>query len=236
MRKVHKISVICIVIFVMWVMNGVGAKAASKEELKQLWYETNDYPIDVSDEGWYDFGIEDMFDILNPPQELLNSLPSQKLAELMMNYPYLWVLPSYEYENRSWFFDFISGSTIFKELLERKDGIKCLLEAYRNTGISVELLNSDQQIIWKHNKSVNAEIFGCQFINYYEDSFEQEERMLAMQIKEEKTELYSGLEFDLTKKYLSFDINRNDKSEEIKKQLGYLIGAIKKFLWFYSFI
>lgn len=227
MRKVYKISILCIMAFVMWIVNGVEVKAASKEELKQLWYETNDYPIDVRDEEWYDFGIKDMFDILNPPQELINDYSSQKLADLMMNHPYLWVLPSYEIDNRNWFFDYISESTIYKELLERKDGKKCLLESYRNTDISIELLNSDQQIIWKLNKSVNAEIFGCQFINYYEDSFEEEERILAKQIKEEKTDLYSELEYDLTKQYLSFDINRNDKSTEFKNYLDNLIGTIR---------
>ncbi|MCR4599067.1 MAG: hypothetical protein K5678_08550, partial [Acetatifactor sp.] len=76
----------CVLAAAVFVVFGTKALATDKDELKRRWYETNDYPIAVGDEGWYDYGMMDMFDILNPPQELLESYSSSKLADLMMTY------------------------------------------------------------------------------------------------------------------------------------------------------
>ena len=207
MRKDYclRICMTSIAIIMLCMAFGKVAKASNKVELKQLWYETNDYPISTESEEWYDYGMEDMFDILNPPQELLNSYSSEKLAELMLKHPYLWVLPTYEFDNRQLFFAYIRNSDIFNELMLRDDGITRLLEAYRDTAIDLDLLNSDLYVIWKLNQTVNAEIFGCQFINLNIESFSTEERMLANQIKEEKRDTYSNLIYYDTKLYLNFE-------------------------------
>ena len=64
----------CVLAAAVFVVFGTKALAADKDELKRRWYETNDYPIAVGDEGWYDYGMMDMFDILNPPHIGVSSM------------------------------------------------------------------------------------------------------------------------------------------------------------------
>ena len=66
-RKLMMNYAACVLAAAVFVVFGTKALAADKDELKRRWYETNDYPIAVGDEGWYDYGMMDMFDILNPP-------------------------------------------------------------------------------------------------------------------------------------------------------------------------
>ncbi|MBR4608368.1 MAG: hypothetical protein IKO41_19345 [Lachnospiraceae bacterium] len=216
-----RIGMLSLLTFVLFISFGTTAQAYNKVELKQLWYETNDYPITVEDEEWYDYGMLDMFDILNPPQELLETYSAQKLAGLMMTHPYLWVLPSYEFEDKDYFFGYIQNSNIYTELFNRSDGVKNLLTVYRNSAIDLELLNSDPYIVWNLDTKVNAEIFGCQFIRFYAEQFDEEERMLADSIIAEKEQLYRGLEYEDTKRYLSF-------SEEPIKNTSRLAELIYK--------
>ena len=195
-------------------------KAASKEELKQSWYETGEYSVSVDSEEWNKHRMMELIDILNPPEDLLKEYSSEKLASLMMEWPFLWVLPSYEYENKDWFFQFAKHSNIYNELMERPDGKKCLLEAYRNSGIDIQLLNSDPYIIWRLNTKVNAEIFGCQFINFFIHDFDEEELNLSKRIMDEKQLIYDELEHRITKQYLSFIKNQNEQGNETKKKQG----------------
>ncbi len=214
-RKLMVNYAACVLAAAVFMVFGTKALAADKDELKRRWYETNDYPIAVGDEGWYDYGMMDMFDILNPPQELLEAYSSSKLADLMMTYPYLWVLPSYDLENVDYFFDYVQYSDVYTELMSRDDGIKCLLQAYRNSGITLELLNSDPYIVWSLNAKVNAEIFGCQFIRHYEERFDGEEGLLASEIIAEKERLYDGLIYSDAKRYLSFEDEQNAESSRL---------------------
>ena len=197
---------------------GTFVKAIGSEELKQLWYETNEYPVTVDSEEWNLHELTEMIDILNPPQELLEECSTEKLASLMMEYPFLWVLPSYEFENRDMFFRFVQQSSVYNELLKRDDGRKCLLEAYRNTDIDIQLLNSDPYIVWRINMAVNAEIFGCQFINFFIHDFEEEELNLAKQIMDEKWLIYNELEYDITRQYLSFVMVQNEQSRVMTRR------------------
>ncbi len=214
-QKIITNCFLCIFAVMVLMLCGNSTKAASKEELKRIWYETNNYPIAVGDEGWYDYGMMDIFDILNPPQELLESYSSAKLAELMMTYPYLWVLPSYEINNIEYFFGYVQHCDIYKELMDRENGIKSILLAYRNSDISLGLLNSDPYVVWMLNTEVNAEIFGCQFIKHFIDIFDAEEQELANAIIAEKEQLYNDLVYSDTKRYLSFSDEQDSGNRAI---------------------
>lgn len=180
--------------------------AAEVGELKQQWYETHDYPINPESEEWSDYGMADVINILNPPEELLCNFTTKELAELMMDYPYLWVLTSYEYSERDYFFEFIEENCmIYRELLSRDEGIWYLLNEYRNTGFDVELYNKDPYVIWGYHPMANAEVFGCQFIKKYGSEFEEEEYKLSCEIIGEKAESYLSINSDELKQYLSFE-------------------------------
>ncbi len=201
-----KMIVAGIAIFVLSIIfNGMNViNAGEKEDLKQMWYEINDYPLNAQNDDEYYFYMEDALDIMNPPQDLLDSYSSQQLAELVLKHPFLWILPSYDYEMKHMFFGFIQYSDIYCELIRRDDGIMSLLEAYRSTDVDIEMINSEPYIVYTHNAAVNAEIFGCQFINYFADTFNKDEKELADTIKKEKQDIYSNFIYDDTINYLSF--------------------------------
>lgn len=222
MKSIGRISVIVLIILAVICMTRSNeVKASSVEELKSLWYETHNYPMNPDSDEWKKYGLEEAFDILNPPEDLLHSFSTEKLAELMMDNPYLWVLTSYEYENVDYFFSYIQNSDIYNELMSRDDGILCLLKEYRNSNFDVKLCNENPGMLWGYNPMGNAEAFGCQFIIYHINNFNEEEYELCLQVMREKTSLYSELKDKTVKMYLSF-VREQESAQELKKRWYYL--------------
>ena len=122
MKYVKRLFVILILV-VLCLANSREAKAADVEGLKEVWYETRYYPVNPESDEWMEYGLEDTLDILNPPEELLHSFSTEELTELMMDYPFLWMLTSYEYDKMDYFFDFIEyNCDIYNELMSREIG------------------------------------------------------------------------------------------------------------------
>lgn len=205
MKYFKRMSVIAtIILTVMCLAKSSEVKATSVEDLKESWNETHYYPMNLESDQYMKYGLEDALDILNPPEELLHSFSTEELAELMMDYPYLWVLTSYEYDKMDYFFVFIKNCDIYNELMSRDDGVSCLLKEYQKSDFNVNLYNEDPYMVWGYNPIANAEVFGCQFIVYNSSDFDKEEYELCYQVMLEKTDLYSALNDNIAKKYLSF--------------------------------
>lgn len=206
MKYVKRLSVILILV-VLCLANSREAKAADVEGLKEVWYETRYYPVNPESDEWMEYGLEDTLDILNPPEELLHSFSTEELAELMMDYPFLWMLTSYEYDKMDYFFDFIEyNCDIYNELMSREDGVSCLLKEYQKSDFNVNLYNEDPYMVWGYHPMANAEVFGCQFIVYMNNSsdIDEEEAELYSQVMRDKTESYLALHDNIAKEYLSF--------------------------------
>lgn len=206
MKRFRRISISVLMLLIgLFLYNEITVQASSTEIMKEQWYETHDYPISLESRNVNNYGLTETLDILNPPEDLIHTLTTQELAALMMDYPYLWVLGSYDYNERDYFFDFVEENcAIYNELLSREDGIVCLLNEYQNTDFNVRLYNENPYIIWENNPVVNAEVFGCQFIVYNLNTFNDVEMELCYEIVNEKTKLYSAIENNDTKRYLEF--------------------------------
>lgn len=189
-------------------VNSSEVKATDAESLKELWYDTHYYPMNPESGEWMKYGLEEALDILNPPEELLYSFPTEELAKLMMEYPYLWVLTSYEYDKSDYFFDYIKyNCDIYNELMNRDDGVFCLLKEYQKSDFNVNLCNEDPYMVWGYNPMANAEVFGCQFMVYINNTsgIDQDQYELYSQILREKTDLYLALNDNVAKEYLTFE-------------------------------
>lgn len=57
-------------------------------------------------------GLVDSIDILNPPEDILKDYSTEELACLMMDYPLLWLLTSYDYSDKDIFWGLILSSRI----------------------------------------------------------------------------------------------------------------------------
>ena len=107
--------------------------AEDLEEILEKWYELRDYPMKPGDEGWDRMDYGEILKVVNPPQELIDSMSTRELADLMLHYPLLNEMDTEETLR------IMSGkSQIFLELRWRKDGTKELLNALRDIVIDME--------------------------------------------------------------------------------------------------
>ena len=172
-------------------------EVSDDNSLKNTWYETRYYPIYLGNPEWGKHSMDEVFDANNPPHDLLFSMPSEELAALLLESPYLTQMLTYIGEDGhidySTMFGFLElHSDIFYELLRREDGIKAILFHYQNSGVDVQWLDDGNydslDKIWL------AEVLGSQFIRYYSTIFTEEETDLAKQIILEKNNVYLNSE------------------------------------------
>ncbi len=171
--------------------------SSNDDSLKNTWYETRYYPIYMGGPEWGKHGMEETFDVNNPPLDLLFSMPSDELAALLFESPYLTQMLDYFREDGhidySTMFGFLElHSDIFYELLRREDGIMAILEHYQNSGIDIQWFEDENYD--SLDKKWLAEVFGSQFIRSYSVIFTKEETDLAKQIISEKNNVYLNTE------------------------------------------
>lgn len=135
-------------------------------------------------------------------------MTSEELAKLMMDYPHLWVLTSYEFQEKNIFWDYLTNNCdIYIELLNREDGIACLLEEYLLSDFEAEVYNKNPYAIYGYNQTANAEVFGCQFVNHIVCNLDIYDKYydLISKVITEKSEKYALLDENDTKIYLTFE-------------------------------
>lgn len=243
MKKHFCLIIAIFTCFMTCFLNAIVVNATTAEEVKERWYDTRYYPLYQGNEEWQKHDMLDTLDILNPPLDLLFSMSTEELAELMQEYPLMAQITTYfgpdVTQDYVTFFSFVEANcVIFYELLRREDGITCLLEEYRTHELDVEKLNENVHSSLEIMQMWHTEIFGCQFIRYYAHHFTDNEYALASQIIEEKKELYSLLD-DRLLYYLDLpeiepptgeevsDIRTNYlRSEEIQEKEDILAAAL----------
>ena len=177
--------------------NEVQELSSNDDSLKNTWYETRYYPIYMGGPELGKHGMEEIFDVNNPPLDLLFSMPSDELAALLFESPYLTQMLTYFGEDGhidySTMFGFLElHSDIFYELLRREDGIMAILEHYQNSGIDIQWFEDENYD--SLDKKWLAGGFGSQFIRSYSVIFTKEETDLAKQIISEKNNVYLNTE------------------------------------------
>ncbi len=185
-------------------------------EMKNRWRETADYPVKFLEDEWQEtqcgylepviskewkdlekkVGPIGMIDVIDPPEDVINNLSTEELAALMQRWPRLIQVTAYNDDGEKYYIFWgyaETNSGIFRELLSREDGYLCILKEYRRNPFDVEKNNENPYFIGTFDLTNKAEIFGCQFIRYFNQFFTQEEYELATEIIEEKLALYEGL-------------------------------------------
>lgn len=192
MGKYYKVIVWAVVFISFMTINSLHVDAETVEELKNKWYDTRFYPINQGNAEWQKHSMAETLEINNPPYELLLSMTSEELAELVFACPYLSQIASYyntDGENDcGQYFRFLeSQSDIFFELLRREDGILAILLQYQKIGVDSKWFEDEAEFDLDRWFS---EVFGTQFILLYSKVFTKEESDLAKQIISEKNSVY----------------------------------------------
>lgn len=197
MRKLVKIIIISVVSIMALLINSVPVDAATVVELKERWYDTRYYPIYNGNEEWQKHDMIDTLNIWNPPEDLLLSMPTEELAQLMQEHPCLYQMMTYNDEDgrqdyMSLFMFLELHSDIFYEILRREDGITCLMKEYETNDVNLDILGGEHYVFDTTNTHKwYAELFGCQFIMHYSHCFTDDEYAMASRILAEKSVQYS---------------------------------------------
>jgi len=212
-KYLKRIIIIAICLFIFYqgsaVVNAGKEPAVPVEEMKARWYDTHYYPIYYGNEEWQKHDMYDFLDIVNPPEDLLLSMPTNELAKLMQEHPCLPQMNTYlDYDGKidyETLFSFLEvNSDILYELLRREDGITCLLQEYQSNDVDLKKMNEEtydeeSQAKWY------AEMFGCHFIIYYSPLFSESEYIMAREILEEKSKRYYAELEDYQLEYMSLE-------------------------------
>lgn len=197
MKRYLKPIIGIVVCFLIFFSLTLPVDAATVEEVKQRWYDTRYYPIYYGNEEWQKHDMLDALYIMNPPEDLLISMPTEELAQLMQEHPCLYQMMTYYDEDgrqdyMSLFMFLELHSDIFYEILRREDGIICLMKEYETNDVDLDIIGAEPYIYDKENTDKwYAELFGCQFIMHYSHCFTDDEYAMASRILAEKSVQYS---------------------------------------------
>lgn len=179
-----------------------------KEELylkmQDCWRNTSSYPMTDEEIRHCNLSLSETVIILNPPEDVLNSLSTEKLTTLLYEYPCLYLVTSYDLSAIDGFWAFFQNCAIYNELMSRDNGIECILEYYRHSLFDPKQYSTEHDWICKENKDLSAEVFGCQFVNANKNAFGEKELELCEIIIQEKKLIYEDINNDFIKQYLSF--------------------------------
>lgn len=134
-------------------------KAATKWE--DIWYATREYPSKAEETEFSKLSAEEKTDVLNPPQDLLDEMTTNELAELTLRYPLFSVMPWYDDTQKDIQLSIYAGySKIYEEILKRDDHVEAILQAYRN----LELNRNASETEMLTDESWQAEYFVENFV------------------------------------------------------------------------
>ena len=145
--------------------------AEDLQEINEKWMELRDYPMKPGALGWDRLNYEEILKVVNPPRELIDSMSTRELADLMLHNPLLEEMHGFGAEE--YFSLFAGKSAIYEELRWRKDG-------------NVELLNAWRDI----EPEMNAELFVNAYVSVFGSEFTKEEIALYDEIWNERNEKY----------------------------------------------
>ncbi|MBE5861973.1 MAG: hypothetical protein E7295_03890 [Lachnospiraceae bacterium] len=164
-------------------------------ELKKRWYEKKEYPITPKDPTWKLRSLDELYRILTPPDDILKSLTLNELTELVLCYPFLRGYEDYDSARQFFNLFFERRCKVFKELLDRENGLQSLLYAYEANDLNVSALNEEG--LDTEDESVIRELFLCKFVDFYSAlKFHDEEVALYEKIYRKKKAVYDRIEDD----------------------------------------
>ncbi|MCR4961843.1 MAG: hypothetical protein K6A74_10335 [Lachnospiraceae bacterium] len=189
----------------------ISALEQFKLECREKWYETRDYPFRYGDEKWADWenvSFDDTREILNPPEDLLETFTMEELAHLFLNYPLFPYMPWYTDDQTDIFFSIYEEyNPIAAKFMESEERFEYLMKEYRANEFNYAAVEDGSW--WLEDASVWAdEIVICYVLAYGAD-FTDEERDLYCEIRDEKYEKYYSIiddpNDDLSDYYVIFD-------------------------------
>ena len=195
MKRFRRLACVCAIVGVLLTVLvphrvSFAGELKSAAEMKEMWWETKTYPLGYN--TWGNYSMAEAYDIMNPPEEMMDFFSTKELAELTAQWHDFFNGFDYMYM----FMECLEEkSLIFKTLLERPDGIHWMLKTYEACNMTVEngervygpRLGEDGYD-WRTDSE--TEQFFRDFIDVYFYTFSEEDIELYNQIQDEKMARY----------------------------------------------
>ena len=193
--------------------------------LKNLWYQKRNYPDYLADapSGYigYSLGLEitesDYIDILNPPADLLKEFSTQELADMVIRYyTYVWPNFLFQYDHNVLSDGFVDAyftyqeknSSILKELLNRTDGIHCVISSYKDYQIKSYPYDSLGVDLFRNFDDISIEYLTCRFMDRYLDRFTEEDLQYYYAVYDQKKALYDQIQVTAVRELFETKLSR----------------------------
>ncbi len=152
------------------------------------WRSKRDYPLKLGDEDWNEYSFPEKMEILNPPDDLLESFSMDELVELFLTYPLLPYMPSVD-EDRTGFMIIYQGySSIAKKFIESDYRFNYLMKAFADNELDLErFADSDGGFFYIDYWS---DVVTQRYVLAYGENFTEEEKRLYKDVFSEREEKY----------------------------------------------
>lgn len=163
------------------------------------WDVTGVYPIDVYDETWADMTFAEQLETVALPDELVDSLSTEEMAEWVLSYPFLGDIFLFDSAEAS--MDYFSRTSyLFRTFFAREDVIEVLLNKFDELQINYRMLTEDN--VDGSDVFIESGYFKELFLQRYFatviEELSENEKLVLREILEEKYTEKSGICEDFT--------------------------------------
>lgn len=195
---------LCLFAICILIVGMLSSCSQAKQDEFPEWQNIGVYPISPEDEEWKNMSYAELLEALALPEELVDSLSTEDLAEWALAYPYLGDI--FLYDSVKAYLDSLSRkSYLFSALFAREDVNEVLLDKFEELQVDYSMLADDnaEGVDTFTESGYFKELFlQCYFRTVRTDLPEEEKRRLK-EILKEKEDAKIGIYEDYTIKILT---------------------------------
>ena len=200
MKKTKRLAIVIAVLLliVVAIPSPMHAESLTKLNLSaeaESWY----YPVLPGDEEWATLDPWEAYEVCNMPEHLLKVCSTERLAELVLDYPYVLDVWAFDTTNIG-LAHLKSVSNIYKEFFSRENALDAMLKKYAENEVDYSIANASEWISTKSQlvaSGYSRDIFAQIYIGYNYDKLTPQQIVKLRNTLGEKFEAQcdSGEEF-----------------------------------------
>lgn len=201
------IVICCVAVMCFFLVNTFGFDSHTKQNEYAGWEVPGVYPIDVHDEAWRNMTFAEQLEAVALPEELVDSLSTEDLADWVLAYPFLGDLCLHD-SAKSTIEYFTRTSYLFRSFFAREDVIEVLLKKYDDLHVDYEMLvdeNTYGSDLYTKSGYWQELFLQCYFSTVIRDLSESEKVILKDILEEKYNEKVGICEDRFTITYLTPD-------------------------------
>lgn len=160
--------------------NNKYGSSSSKFDFQDEWKNKKTYPVLPQDEDWSALSYIELLEACNMPDELVDQCSTDKLADLVLDYPFL--IDTLCFETAQQGIDYLkTHSNICEEYFSRDDSINILLQKYEDLEVNYEMLK-DKSVKdksknpWKDSQYIK-ELFFQMYFAVKADTLDEKQKL-----------------------------------------------------------